>query len=282
MLSGLVCPVTLAVGGLGVAAAGYAARQSDKQPSPARFAAITSLIFALQMLNFPVQNGTSGHLLGSMLAVSLLGVPFAVLSMAIVLTVQAVFFADGGVNALGANVINMGLLGAGLIGFLWRRARCENNILLAVAAWVSVMAAAAACSIEVAAGGAASVSKVLPAMLSVHALIGLGEAALTVAVVFVIKNIKSSERVAYSAFGFSILAVLLSPMASGFPDGLEWAAQRLSFQEFSAFEFPALFPDYQAIFSSGSALASITAGLIGVAIVSGASFVLRQNSAQTN
>ena len=149
MLSGAVCPVTLAVGGLGVVAAGYLAKRSNNRPSPARFAAVTSLIFALQMLNFPVQDGTSGHLLGALLGVSLLGAPFAVLAMTIVLAVQAVFFGDGGINALGANVLNMGVIGAGLMGLLINRfeeKKMNNSAWLALTAWLSVMAGAAACS----------------------------------------------------------------------------------------------------------------------------------------
>jgi len=69
MLNGPVCPVTLAIGAAGITAAVFTARKSEEKPSPAGFAAVTALIFALQMLNYPVQNGTSGHLVGAMLAV---------------------------------------------------------------------------------------------------------------------------------------------------------------------------------------------------------------------
>ena len=121
MLNGAVCPVTLAVSAVGVAVAVLVAKKNDNRPSPARFAAVTALIFALQMLNYPVQNGTSGHLVGAMLGVGLLGIPFAVLSMSIVLAIQAFFFGDGGINALGANILNMALIGAGLLGFIYNR-----------------------------------------------------------------------------------------------------------------------------------------------------------------
>ena len=97
MLNGAICPVTVGVGIAGGMTALYFARKAEEKPSAAKFATVTAMIFALQMLNFPVQNGTSGHLLGGMLAVALLGVPFAALSIAIVLGVQAVFFGDGGV-----------------------------------------------------------------------------------------------------------------------------------------------------------------------------------------
>ncbi|NLF86773.1 MAG: cobalamin biosynthesis protein CbiM, partial [Lentisphaerae bacterium] len=80
MLHGGICPVTAAVSSIGIATAAYSARHA-KTP-PARFAAVTALIFAGQMMNFPVMDGTSGHLLGGVLAASLLGTPLGVLSVA--------------------------------------------------------------------------------------------------------------------------------------------------------------------------------------------------------
>ena len=79
---------------------------------------LAAFIFAVQMLNFPVAGGTSGHLLGAALAAVLLGPWLACLVMAVVLTAQAFVFADGGITALGANVLNMGVLGALLAGLL--------------------------------------------------------------------------------------------------------------------------------------------------------------------
>lgn len=230
MLNGTVCPITLAVGGLGVAAAGYAARHSAKKPSAIRFAAVTALIFALQMLNFPVQSGTSGHLIGAVLGVSLLGVPFAVLSMAIVLSVQALVFGDGGVAALGANVLNMGIIGAGVAGIILQNLERRNinvNIRIPVAAWLSVMAAALGCSLEVAVSGTAALSKILPAMLSVHALIGIGEAAITLGVLCAFAKVKE-QALSLAAFALAALAVIASPLASSYPDGLERVATNLS------------------------------------------------------
>ena len=84
---------------------------------------LAAFIFAVQMLNFPVAGGTSGHLLGAALAAILLGPWLACLVMAVVLTAQAFVFADGGITALGANILNMGVLGALLAGLVLRRAR---------------------------------------------------------------------------------------------------------------------------------------------------------------
>jgi cobalt/nickel transport system permease protein len=282
MLNGAVCPVTLAVGGAGVALAGWAAAKSSQKPSGARFAAVTALIFALQMLNYPVQNGTSGHLVGAVLAVGLLNIPFAVLSMTIVLAVQAVFFGDGGVNALGANVLNMALIGAGLVGWLLRRlheAGVHQKTGLALAAAFSVLAGAAACAVEVALSGAIALSKVMPAMLSVHALIGAGEAVLTVAVISVLSLCehfwKANENsVAFGAGILAVVAAALSPFASAFPDGLEHVEATLSFASFGGWQMPAPFADYQVSFIAHPAFSGIMAGVIGAAIVFGLAFVL--------
>ncbi|MEI6438498.1 MAG: energy-coupling factor ABC transporter permease [Candidatus Omnitrophota bacterium] len=237
MLHGAICPVTVAVGAAGVGAALYVARKVDVKPSAAKFAAVTAMIFALQTLNYQVQSGTSGHLLGGILAVALLGVPWAVLSVSIVLAVQAVFFNDGGVSALGANVINMGLIGTGVAGILLNFLQSRNvskTAVLAMASMVSVVAAAAACSVELALSGLAPLSKVLTAMLSVHAFIGAGEAALTVALVAVLtadvrKWVTLKDPVVGAALMVTAAAFLMSPFASHLPDGLETVCRSLIF-----------------------------------------------------
>lgn len=147
-----------------------------------------AFVFAAQMLNFPVAGGTSGHVLGAALAAALLGPWTACVVLAVVLTLQAFVFADGGVAALGANVLNMGVVGgfgAGLILAAGRRALPQTRSALlgtaAVAAWSAVMLGALACSIELGLSGTVPLGTVLPAMLGVHALIGAGEAVVTVA-----------------------------------------------------------------------------------------------------
>jgi cobalt/nickel transport system permease protein len=110
--------------------------------------------------------------------------------MSVVLVTQSFVFADGGVTALGANVLNMGVIGALLVGGLMLAARAalprSRGVFLAVSAvgaWVAVMAGAAACSFELAISGTVPLGTVLPAMLGVHALIGVGEAMITAAAV---------------------------------------------------------------------------------------------------
>jgi cobalt/nickel transport system permease protein len=149
-----------------------------------------AFVFAAQMLNFPVAGGTSGHFLGAALAAVLLGPWLACLVLAVVLGVQAFVFADGGITALGANVFSMGVLGGVLVGGLMLAARrvlpARRGALLsvtAVGAWLAVMVGAAGCALQLALSGTVPLGTVLPAMLGVHAIIGVGEAAITVAAV---------------------------------------------------------------------------------------------------
>ena len=149
-----------------------------------------AFVFAAQMLNFPVAGGTSGHFLGAALAAVLLGPWLACLVLAVVISTQAFVFADGGITALGANVLNMGVVGALLVGGLMLGARRmlprTRTALLATAgagAWLAVMAGAAATAVEIGLSGTVALGTVLPAMLGVHVLIGVGEAVVTVAAV---------------------------------------------------------------------------------------------------
>jgi len=149
---------------------------------------VAAFVFAVQMLNFPVANGTSGHLLGGVLAAVMVG-PFAgALAVTVVLVVQALLFADGGLSALGLNVINMAFVGAfgGYGVFLLARrllGRSSTAVTGAagVAAFTAPVLAALLFVVEYAVGGndAVSVGAVAAAMVGVHALIGIGEAVIT-------------------------------------------------------------------------------------------------------
>ncbi|MGW2306123.1 energy-coupling factor ABC transporter permease [Streptomyces sp. NPDC001809] len=149
---------------------------------------VAAFIFAVQMLNFPVAAGTSGHLLGGALAAILVGPWTGVLCIAVVLLMQGILFADGGLTALGVNITVMGVvtvlvaygLFRGLV-LLLPRTRASVTAASFVAALVSVPAAAAAFTALYAIGGTTDVpvSKVLTAMVGVHTLIGIGEAVIT-------------------------------------------------------------------------------------------------------
>lgn len=157
---------------------------------------MAAFIFAAQMVNFPVAGGTSGHLLGGALAAILLGPWNAFLVMATVLFIQCLFFADGGLTALGANILNMALLAPFSAHFVYKAitrtagsgGRARPAAVFA-ASWLSVMVAALACTLEISFSGTVPLRVILPAMAGWHALIGIGEGLITAAVVaFVLRH----------------------------------------------------------------------------------------------
>jgi cobalamin biosynthesis protein CbiM len=173
----------IAVGG----AVKGARNQLSEQSAP--LAGLTAVfIFAVQMLNFPVAAGTSGHLLGAALAMVLVGPYAATLALSVVLIIQAFLFADGGLTALGLNIFNMGVLGVwasfGIFLILKKLLpKTKSSIVVAsfIAALLSVPAAAAGFVVQYAIGANAtfSVSAVLSAMIGTHVFIGIGEAIIT-------------------------------------------------------------------------------------------------------
>ena len=180
----------VAAGGVALALRG-ARRELDERAAP--LAGLTAaFVFAVQMVNFPVGAGTSGHLMGGLLAAVLVGPWTAVLCMTVVLIVQALLFADGGLTALGTNVTLLGLVavavGWGAFRLLARLLPTSRGGVLTAAgvgAFLSVPVAALVFVGLFAVGGVADVpvGTVAAAMGGVHVLIGLGEAAITVAVV---------------------------------------------------------------------------------------------------
>jgi cobalt/nickel transport system permease protein len=185
-----------AAGGVGVSLRRAARTLQDRQAPLAGL--VAAYIFAVQMLNFPVAAGTSGHLLGGLLAAVLVGPWAGALCVSVVLLVQALF-ADGGLTALGLNIINMALVtawGGYAIFLLLRRflpaSKSGVTISAGVAAGISVVLASLAFVVEYAIGGTggASVGTVFAAMVGVHTLIGIGEGiitALTVAAVLAVR-----------------------------------------------------------------------------------------------
>lgn len=180
----------VAVGGVAVALRRTRDQVADKEVA---LAGLTSaFLFAVQIMNFPVAAGTSGHLLGGVLAAVLVGPWLGVLCLTVVVVVQCLLFADGGLSALGLNVVNMALVPClgGWVVFRCLRLvlpRSHAGVVVAagVAAGLSVVLAAVAFTVEYAVGGTADVSlrAVLGAMVGVHTLIGVGEGVITGAVV---------------------------------------------------------------------------------------------------
>jgi cobalt/nickel transport system permease protein len=246
---------------------------------------MAAFIFAAQMINFPVAGGTSGHLLGGALAAITLGPWAAMLVMTAVISVQGLLFQDGGLLVMGANILNMGLIsvavGYGFYRSVIGRTTRTKLAVAGVAAWLSVMAAALATSLELWLSGTARLDIVVPAMLAVHALIGLGEALITVAALsFIFRtrpdllgegsvSSKGGRGWVIAGILIALFVVLLSPLASAFPDGLERVAEDIGFIRTAQSAPYEVIPDYTLPFLGPTPLSTILAGAIGVMIVLG-------------
>ncbi len=184
-------PTSMATGviaALGVGLALRGARKELNERTAPLAGLVAAFVFATQMVNFPVGAGTSGHLLGGALAAALVGPWTGILVITVVLIVQALLFADGGLTALGTNITLMGLVGVGvawlvivLVLRLLPKRLPSVPIAAAVGALLSVPAAALAFTGLFALGGVADipVAAVLTAMVGWHSLIGIGEAVIT-------------------------------------------------------------------------------------------------------
>ena len=186
-----------AAGGVGVSLRRAAQTLQDRQAPLAGL--VAAYIFAVQMLNFPVAAGTSGHLLGGAMAAILVGPWAGALCVAVVLLVQGLLFADGGLSALGLNIVNMSLVtawGGYAVFALLRRAlpatKASVTAAAGVAAGISVVLASLAFVVEYAVGGngGAPVGTVLAAMVGVHTLIGIGEGLITALTVGLVLGVR--------------------------------------------------------------------------------------------
>jgi len=281
-----VTGITWAGAGIGVAAA-LRAEKADPHPMPAGILGATAaFVFAAQMINIPVAPGISGHLVGAALSAVLLGPWRAVIVMAVVLAVQALLFQDGGITALGANTLDMGVA-ASLTGFAvaslssrWSaslRARVVGGVLGAFAA---TLVSAVLTGLWLGLSGLYPIVPVVQLMLVSHVAIGLLEAALTGAVLATLARWRpdllrglagdtsaGGLAVAGGVFGAAVaVAAFLAPFASALPDGLDHAAERLGFATRAASSWQAPFPDYAVPFLSSPATATAAAGVAGTVL----------------
>lgn len=325
----LDAPTSLATGAIALGAVGFALRRAQPEidrTGPALPGITAAFVFATQMVNFPVGAGTSGHLLGGALAAALVGPWTAVLVMSTVLMVQALLFADGGLTALGTNVTLMAVVGVA-VGYGVTRAvlaalpRRPRSVVpaAAIGAFVSVPAAALAFTSLYAVGGAIPIPlpTLATAMLGWHAIIGLGEAVITAAVLGAVVAVRpdlvyaarhlTPKPVLLGADGtpladdgapFPAPALALAPTpartptparppgrrtlatgllaalvvggvvslaASAHPDGLEFVASTLGFDDAARASLAATGPlaDY-AVAGLDGAAAAVPAGVVGV------------------
>lgn len=220
----LDAPTSAAAGAVavaGVALCLYKSRDDALEARAPLTGLVAAFVFAAQMLNFPVATGTSGHLIGGLLAAVLVGPWLGSLALTVVLVVQALLFADGGVSALGLNIVNMAFIPA-FAGYalfwLARRVLPSNRsgvlTATAVAAFASVVLSAIGFVLEYAIGGneASSVGTVLAAMVGVHVLIGIGEAFITTLTVGAV--LSSRPDLVYGARDLARPAPVLAEVAA--------------------------------------------------------------------
>lgn len=255
---------------------------------------LAAFIFAAQSINFPVLGGTSGHLLGGALAAIIVGPWAAVLVMTSVVAIQAVLFQDGGLLALGFNVLNMGVLTAftgygvfqlvvGVLG----SGRRSTLIAGGMGAWLSVVIGSVACAVQLAISGTAPIGLVLPAMLGVHAVIGLGEAVITVGALSFIYAArrdlieqgaaapgKGSAAVWLAGLALALVVAGFSYLASPDPDGLERVAADIGFLENATGPLFYVFPDYSLPFISDPLISGVLAVIGGTLLVFGTVFLV--------
>ncbi|WP_086150103.1 energy-coupling factor ABC transporter permease [Cellulosimicrobium sp. KWT-B] len=290
-------PTSATTAVVSLAAVGYAAYRAREDLTPRRVAltaATTGFVFAVQMLNYPVAAGTSGHLMGGALAAALVGPWLGVLSVTAVLLVQALVFADGGLTALGTNVLLMAVVGT-LVGWAVTRGvlRATRGRGAAAAAGtgalVSVPVSAAVFAGLFAVGGTVPVpvGELVGQMLGVHLLVGLGEALITAGVVGLVLAVApgvaavearrapalapsapvAAVRRAVLALGTGALlaAVVVSSFAAATPDGLEATAESVGFADAARDHAFAGAPlaDYGEV---GGIFVGV-AGLVGLALV---------------
>ncbi|BAY33887.1 cobalt transport protein CbiM [Tolypothrix tenuis PCC 7101] len=261
----------------------------------------TAFIFAAQMVNFPVAGGTSGHLLGGTLAAVILGSPWAgALCIATVLIIQAVLFADGGITALGANILNMAFIGVwvgwGLTQTLQRLlggSKQRLPLAAGIAAGISVVVAAIACALELALSGTASIAVVLPAMTGTHILIGIGEGLITGSVLVYLArqrpDLLPGEQQQFRGWSVPVVSIflvagVLSLFASAWPDGLERVAENLGFINLSEkvrVIVPTPLADYgiQGLGTIGTSIAGLVGAAVCFAVAFGIAKVVRPNNA---
>jgi len=279
-------------GGASIAYASWWIRKHLDGSKIVLMAVLAALIFGLQMLNFPIAAGTSGHFAGGALAGILLGAWPACIVMTAVLLVQAIFFGDGGITTLGANIVNLGIIAPFVGAFIYEIFQRISNGYASkiggafVGAFVAVVVSSAAVALELWASNHAHFFAALGAMTFFHALIGIGEGIVTAGLIAYVakvrpqllddENIPNGKRSLKSMSAvlgaLAVIAAGFSFLASTHPDGLEFvyfeSGIGAEFEE-AAYVSMAPLSDYLLPGVGNETLAGIAAGIIG-AVLTGA------------
>ncbi len=249
---------------------------------------MSALIFVLQMINFPIAAGTSGHLLGGALAVIVLGPRLGLICLSVVVIIQSLLFADGGLSALGVNVLNMAIVTSATSWFIvkyWIKFIGKNKTSIVsvsvLAGILSVVFSSIAFTIQYAIGGTISipVGTVLLAMVTTHFIIGFGEGIITALIITLLIRVRPDLIYAYersdenttkvSFYGLFIILILLlslvTPFASSSPDGLESVAEEFGFTQTDGIVL--LLDDYGISAINNDFLSTILSALLGITVL---------------
>ena len=249
---------------------------------------MSALIFVLQMINFPIAAGTSGHLLGGALAVIVLGPRLGLICLSVVVIIQSLLFADGGLSALGVNVLNMAIVTSTTSWFIvkyWIKLIGKNKTSIVsvsvLAGILSVVFSSIAFTIQYAIGGTISipVGTVLLAMVTTHFIIGFGEGIITALIITLLIRVRPDLIYAYersdenttkvSFYGLFIILILLlslvTPFASSSPDGLESVAEEFGFTQTDGIVL--LLDDYGISAVNNDFISTILSALLGITVL---------------
>jgi cobalt/nickel transport system permease protein len=264
---------------------------------------LAALVFAGQMVNFPLLGlPVSGHLLGGVLAAVILGPWAGCLAITMVLVVQAVLFSDGGLLSLGANVLNMAVVGAwgGSAVYSTVRRLLGNGTgatvsAAVIAAWLSVLAAAMLFCVEfLCSSRSAGIDSrgVISLMVLYHALIGVGEALITGSVLAFVLTRRADLIPAPESVGAAgtvgrfataglvtalAVAAILTPFKSEYPDGLDAVSEKMAFNALELERPPLVLHDYEVPVPKVAwwpGLPVSVAGLLGTLVVFGGAVLL--------
>jgi cobalt/nickel transport system permease protein len=249
---------------------------------------MSALIFVLQMINFPIAAGTSGHLPGGALAVIVLGPRLGLICLSVVVIIQSLLFADGGLSALGVNVLNMAIVTSATSWFIvkyWIKFIGKNKTSIVsvsvLAGILSVVFSSIAFTIQYAIGGTISipVGTVLLAMVTTHFIIGFGEGVITALIITLLIRVRPDLIYAYersdenttkvSFYGLFIILILLlslvTPFASSSPDGLESVAEEFGFTQTDGIVL--LLDDYGISAVNNDFISTVLSALLGVTVL---------------
>ena len=249
---------------------------------------MSALIFVLQMINFPIAAGTSGHLLGGALAVIVLGPRLGLICLSVVVIIQSLLFADGGMSALGVNVLNMAIVTSATSWFIvkyWIKFIGKNKTSIVsvsvLAGILSVVFSSIAFTIQYAIGGTISipVGTVLLAMVTTHFIIGFGEGIITALIITLLIRVRPDLIYAYersdenttkvSFYGLFIILILLlsliTPFASSSPDGLESVAEEFGFTQTDGIVL--LLDNYGISTVNNNFISTVLSALLGVVVL---------------